>query len=71
MLREVPQKWNAPVARIYREWIDNRRTLVDIVKDMHTISRKASRCFLPQQQEHKSRITKEAGKRRGRKPPKA
>jgi hypothetical protein len=35
------------IALLYREWIDNRRRLDQIIAKMHTISENAQKCILP------------------------
>jgi hypothetical protein len=41
------------VAEIYREWIQNRRSLDQIISQMHAISETAQKCILPPQKSKK------------------
>jgi hypothetical protein len=44
--KTVSRRLSAEEARLYREWIDNRRSLESIVDEMKSISRNASRSLL-------------------------
>lgn len=48
-------------ARLYRDWIDNRRTIAAIMEEMYTISRKAGDCILTIENQKRQR-PKEAKK---------
>ena len=57
------------VARHYRGWVDNRRSLFAIVEDMRMISRKASQIFLAKERckEGEAREAERKKSRRARK----
>jgi hypothetical protein len=57
------------LARLYREWIDNRRSLDDIIQQMYAISQRAqSRLLPPQKPKSSSRKRRSPRARKTRKP---
>lgn len=44
--KTVSQRLTADEARLYREWIDNRRKLESVVRQMQAVSRKAAESLL-------------------------